>query len=175
MESLRAPSVGVCTACGSALRVFADSTGVGVGKFKERAALAQALRVAHTAVEERGIGQAGDLALGFTTAQRRGVAYSVPPHCAPARWASAKVEQTGNPEEVRDFLFLACFESFRVNQARPITSFAAYELLVKAKGSNGAPLAPDFWLITADRTKKAMQAFRKKEVEWATANPAATR
>ena len=43
-----------------------------------------------------------------------------------------------------------------------------YELLVKAKRSNGAPLAPDFWLITADRTKKAMQAFRRqKEVEWA--------
>ena len=77
---------------------------------------------------------------------------------------------------MRDFLFQACFESFRVNQAHPITSFAAYELLVKAKGSNGAPLAPDFWLITADRTKKAMQAFRrKKEVEWAKANPAATR
>lgn len=154
---------------------------MGVGTFKERVALAQAHRaaqahrVAHAAVEERGIGQAGDLALGFTTAQRRGVAYSVPPHCAPARWASAKVEQTGNPEEVRDFLFQACLESFRVNQARPITSFAAYELLVKAKRSNGAPLAPDFWLITADRTKKAMQAFRKKEVEWAKANPAATR
>ena len=76
---------------------------------------------------------------------------------------------------MRDFLFQACFESFRVNQARPMTSFAAYELLVKAKRSFGAPLAPDFWLITADWTKKAMQAFRKKEVEWATANPAATR
>ena len=76
---------------------------------------------------------------------------------------------------MRDFLFQACFESFRVNQAHPITSFAAYELLVKAKRSNGAPLAPDVWLITADRTKKAMQAFRKKEVEWAKANPAATR
>ena len=79
MESLRAPSVGVCTACGSALRLFADSTGVGVGKFKERAALAQAHRVAHAAVEERDIGQALDLALGFTTAQRRGVANTVPP------------------------------------------------------------------------------------------------
>ena len=77
---------------------------------------------------------------------------------------------------MRDFLFQACLESFRVNQAHPITSFAAYELLVKAKRSNGAPLAPDFWLITADRTKKAMQAFRrKKEVEWAKTNPAATR
>ena len=147
-----------------------------MGKFKDRAALAQVHCVAHTAVEERGFGQAGDLALGFTTAQRRGVAYSVPPHCAPARWASAKVEQTGNPEEVRDFLFQACLESFRVNQARPITSFAVYELLVKAKRSNGAPLAPDVWLITADRTKKAMQAFRrKKEVELAKTNPAATR
>ena len=77
---------------------------------------------------------------------------------------------------MRDFLFQACFESFRVNQAHPITSFAAYELLVKAKRSNGAPLAPDVWLITADRTKKAMLAFqRKKEEEWAKANPAATR
>lgn len=64
---------------------------------------------------------------------------------------------------MRDFLFQACFESFRVNQAHPITSFAAYELLVKAKRSNGTPLAPDFWLITADQTKKAMQAFRRKK------------
>ena len=76
---------------------------------------------------------------------------------------------------MRDFRFQAYFESFKVNQAHPATSTAAYELLVKAKRSNGAPLAPDFWL-TADRTKKAMQAFRrKKEVELAKTNPAATR
>ena len=53
-----------------------------MGKFKDRAALAQAHCVAHTAVEERGFGQAGDLALGFTTSQRGCVVNTVqPPLC----------------------------------------------------------------------------------------------
>lgn len=149
----------------------------GVDKFVDKAALAQAHRFARAAVEERGIGQAGDLAFGFTPAQRGGVANSVPTTVLPVRWAAEKVEQVSNPAEVRKFLFKAYFKSFKVNQAHPITSTAAYELLMQAKRPNGAPLAPDFWLITADRTKKAMQAFRRKKevVEWAKAHPAAAR
>ena len=165
-----AAQLGITLQCPTCKREYLRASGLrqhvcaGHDTRRDRSAVAVGKRLALNLVATLGVGSAR------ATTDGAGIGDS-PAEPATGRnlslrigFAAREVSRRRNPTVVRNYLFDAYYKSVQRDPLHPITSEDAYvQLTAAVDNRTGERVCPDWLLVTPNKVKQMMQAFRNRK------------